>query len=197
MRHQWMDHCDRKPRCTAGLQLLVRLHCLVRLMCLPLRSILLLRPVSLRKENDLRSPVVHLTGGYAPRFQAFSLAQTISVKVALPCLSRQQVTQAVGRSSVNPWTARTVSWHHPFWAPESVEQEFFSRSTVTLSNWIPVSIELEKRLHHAWKRYVSLHSGTTSWESAGAIYTRESEKAERLIVLFSSFLVTFSPVFPI
>jgi len=36
-----------------------------------------------------------LTGGYAPRFQAFSLAQTSSVKIALPRPSRQQVTQAV------------------------------------------------------------------------------------------------------
>jgi len=40
---------------------------------------------------------VHLTGGYAPRFQAFSLAQAGSVKMALSRPSRQQVTQAVGR----------------------------------------------------------------------------------------------------
>jgi hypothetical protein len=39
---------------------------------------------------------VHLTGGYAPRFQAFSLAPAGSVKMALSCPSRQQVTQAVG-----------------------------------------------------------------------------------------------------
>jgi len=40
---------------------------------------------------------VHLTGGYAPRFQAVFLAQTNSVKMALSCPSRQQVTQAVGQ----------------------------------------------------------------------------------------------------
>jgi len=39
---------------------------------------------------------VHLTGGYAPRFQAFSVTQTGSVKMALSCPSRQQVTQTVG-----------------------------------------------------------------------------------------------------
>jgi len=38
---------------------------------------------------------VHLTGGYAPRFQAFSLAQAHSVKMALSRPSRQQVTQTV------------------------------------------------------------------------------------------------------
>jgi len=39
---------------------------------------------------------VHLTGGYAPRFQAVFLAQASSVKMALPRPSRQQVTHAVG-----------------------------------------------------------------------------------------------------
>jgi hypothetical protein len=39
---------------------------------------------------------VHLTGGYAPRFQAFSLAQGSSVKMVLSHPSRQQVTPAVG-----------------------------------------------------------------------------------------------------
>jgi len=38
-----------------------------------------------------------LTGGYAPRFQAVFLAQTSSVKIALPRPTRQQVTRAVGR----------------------------------------------------------------------------------------------------
>ena len=38
---------------------------------------------------------MHLTGGYAPRFQAFFLAQAGSVKAALPRPSRQQVAQAV------------------------------------------------------------------------------------------------------
>ena len=42
--------------------------------------------------------VVGVTGGYAPRFQAFSLAQANSVKMALSCPARQLVTQAVGRS---------------------------------------------------------------------------------------------------
>jgi len=41
--------------------------------------------------------VVIVTGGYAPRFQAFSLAQANSVKMALSCPARQLVTQAVGR----------------------------------------------------------------------------------------------------
>jgi len=40
---------------------------------------------------------VHLTGGYAPRFQAFSVAQASSIEMALSCPARQQVTQAVGR----------------------------------------------------------------------------------------------------
>jgi len=40
---------------------------------------------------------VHLTGGDAPRFQAFSLAQASSVEMALSRPTRQQVTQAVGR----------------------------------------------------------------------------------------------------
>jgi len=43
---------------------------------------------------------VNLTGGYAPRFQAFSLAQARSVKVVLSCPSRQQVTQTVGLPKV-------------------------------------------------------------------------------------------------
>ncbi len=38
---------------------------------------------------------VHWTGGYAPRFQALSLAQASSVKMALACPSRQPVTQTV------------------------------------------------------------------------------------------------------
>ena len=38
---------------------------------------------------------MHLTGGYAPRFQAFCLAQARSVKMALSRPSRQQVTPAV------------------------------------------------------------------------------------------------------
>gem|GEM_PF-2719813 len=42
-----------------------------------------------------------MTGGYAPRFQAVFLAQASSVKMALPCPSRQQVTQAVRRSTYN------------------------------------------------------------------------------------------------
>jgi len=40
---------------------------------------------------------VHLTGGYAPRFQAFSLAQAGSLKWALSCPSRQQVTHTVSQ----------------------------------------------------------------------------------------------------
>jgi len=40
---------------------------------------------------------VHWTGGYAPRFQAFSLAQISSVKMSLSCPSRQPVTRAVGQ----------------------------------------------------------------------------------------------------
>jgi len=40
---------------------------------------------------------VHLTGGYAPRFQAFSLAQASSAKMALSRPARQQVTHAVGQ----------------------------------------------------------------------------------------------------
>jgi len=43
---------------------------------------------------------VHLTGGYAPRFQAFSLAPASSVKMALPRPARQQVTQTVGRIQI-------------------------------------------------------------------------------------------------
>src|SRR5512138_2971471 len=38
---------------------------------------------------------VHLTGGYVPRFQAFSVAQAGSVKMAFSHPSRQQVTHAV------------------------------------------------------------------------------------------------------
>jgi len=38
---------------------------------------------------------VHLTGGYAPRFQTVFLAQASSVKIALSCSSRQQVTHTV------------------------------------------------------------------------------------------------------
>ncbi len=40
---------------------------------------------------------MHLTGGYAPHFQAFCLAPASSVKMALSRPSRQQVTQAVRR----------------------------------------------------------------------------------------------------
>jgi len=40
---------------------------------------------------------VHLTGGYAPRFQAVFLAQASSAKMALPRPARQQVTQTVRR----------------------------------------------------------------------------------------------------
>src|SRR5512138_2541883 len=40
---------------------------------------------------------VHLTGGYVPRFQAFSLVEVGSVKMALSRPTRQQVTHAVGR----------------------------------------------------------------------------------------------------
>jgi len=47
-------------------------------------------------KNTAAQHSVHLTGGYAPRFQAFSLARTSSVKMALPRPTRQQVTQAVG-----------------------------------------------------------------------------------------------------
>jgi len=43
---------------------------------------------------------VHLTGGYAARFQAFSLAPASSVKMALPCPSRQQVTHTVGQAII-------------------------------------------------------------------------------------------------
>jgi len=52
-----------------------------------------------RSARETAQHSVHLTGGYAPRFQAFSLAQTSSVKMALSCPTRQQVTQAVGRLS--------------------------------------------------------------------------------------------------
>lgn len=38
---------------------------------------------------------VHRTGGYVARFQAFSLPQPDSVKMALSCPSRQPVTRAV------------------------------------------------------------------------------------------------------
>jgi hypothetical protein len=44
---------------------------------------------------------VHRTGGYAARFQAFSLAQADFVKTALSCPSRQPVTQAVGRQALS------------------------------------------------------------------------------------------------
>ena len=43
----------------------------------------------------------HLTGGYAPRFQAFSLAPASSVKMALSQPSRQQVTHTVGTLLAN------------------------------------------------------------------------------------------------
>lgn len=33
-----------------------------------------MRPISLGEENDLRSPVVQWTGGYAARFEAFFVA---------------------------------------------------------------------------------------------------------------------------
>jgi len=39
---------------------------------------------------------VHLTGGYAPRFQAFSLAPASSAKMMFSHPARQQVTHAVG-----------------------------------------------------------------------------------------------------
>jgi len=38
-----------------------------------------------------------LTGGYAPRFEVFSVAQTSPVKMVLPYPSRQQVTHTVGQ----------------------------------------------------------------------------------------------------
>jgi len=47
-------------------------------------------------QNTVAQHSVHLTGGYAPRFQAGILAQARSVKRALSCPSRQQVTQTVG-----------------------------------------------------------------------------------------------------
>jgi len=66
-RHQWMDHCDRKPRCTAGLQRIVRLHCFVRLMCLPIRSILPLRICFFGERGRSRSPEVHPIPGNVRR----------------------------------------------------------------------------------------------------------------------------------
>ena len=44
------------------------------LICLPLRSILPLRPVSLRKDDDLRSPMVHQTWGTPRVFLRMFLA---------------------------------------------------------------------------------------------------------------------------
>ncbi len=44
-----------------------------------------------------RHAEVQLTGGYAPRFQAYSVAQAGSVKMALSCSTRQQVTHTVGQ----------------------------------------------------------------------------------------------------
>ncbi|HLO32561.1 MAG TPA: hypothetical protein VK249_25665 [Anaerolineales bacterium] len=49
-------------------------------------------------EQESAQHSVHLTGGYAPRFQAFSLAQASSVKVASSRPSRQPVTLTVGRN---------------------------------------------------------------------------------------------------
>ena len=48
--------------------------------------------------ESIGEKAVIVTGGYAPRFQPFSLAQANSVKMALSCPTRQLVTQAVGRS---------------------------------------------------------------------------------------------------
>jgi|GEM_PF-5687468 len=48
-----------------------------------------------RAQQNASQHSVHLTGGYAARFQAFSLAQALSAKMALSRPSRQQVTQAV------------------------------------------------------------------------------------------------------
>jgi len=56
---------------------------------------------------------VHLTGGYAPRFQAIFLAQANSVKMALSCPSRQQVTHTVGRTS--------ILWRHTMSSSKPIE----------------------------------------------------------------------------
>ena len=53
-------------------------------------------PVSLRKEDDLRSPVVHLTGGILRHFRAFSTPEQNPAPKPSPSPARQQVTQAVG-----------------------------------------------------------------------------------------------------
>jgi hypothetical protein len=52
---------------------------------------------------------VHWTGGYAPRFQAFSYVQADSVKMTLSRPTRQPVTHTVSRSNEIEKHAETVT----------------------------------------------------------------------------------------
>jgi hypothetical protein len=96
-RHQWMDHPDRKPRCTAGLRQRRVSTALYGLCVCHFAVYSRCGPVSFRKEDDLRSPVVHPTGGSLRVFRHFAWLGVGSVKVALSRPTHQRVTLAVTR----------------------------------------------------------------------------------------------------
>jgi hypothetical protein len=77
---------------------------------------------------------VHRTGGYAPRFQAFSLATAHSIKMALSCPSRQPVTQAVRHLLLQS-----------FWANEAIFQLMMLAYNLFLLFKVDFAVDTEYR----------------------------------------------------
>jgi len=90
-----MDHPDRKPRCTAGLQQPCVSTALYGLYVCHFAVYSRCAPVSLRKEDDLHSPEVHPTGGSRRVFKQVVRLGIGSDKIALSRPAHPRVTQTV------------------------------------------------------------------------------------------------------
>ncbi len=112
--------------------------------------------------NHATQQSVHWTGGYAARFQAFSLAQSSSVKMSLPCPSRQPVTQAVSP----PIRIITMLSNFKNWATSS---EFWLAiiTGLTLSIGLAPAVYLIYFLNVEWTSYSMTHPGPLAMTSFG------------------------------